>query len=268
MRAANYSTHAIGKWHLGNGKWANTPHGRGFDTYLGYLQGQTDYYNRTVLSCGKFACLYPINCKSGFKIKNPPQCENPRASPYGPDADGYDFWRNNGVALDHHGQYTVDDYDAEFKRIVQSRDPSKPMFVYYAEQLLHIPLEAPPEPKYVERCVAEGVVGGYKGTNRTILCAMAARMDDAVASMVSTLKESGMWDNTLIFALSDNGGMTAWGDAFPTSASSNYPLRGGKTTVFEGGVRSVSWVNGDTSHLMPGQKKFPAFSMPQMFSPL
>jgi len=191
MKSAGYSTHAIGKWHLGNAKWENTPLGRGFDTYLGYLQGQTDYYNRSILSCGKFACLFPFNCASGFKLKNPPTCDHPDASPYGPDANGYDFWRNKGIALDHHGKYTVDDYEAEFQSIVGNRG-TEPFFVYYAEQLLHIPIEAPPEPKYLERCVADGVVGGYAGTNRTILCSMAARMDDAVGNLVSTLKQAGI----------------------------------------------------------------------------
>jgi hypothetical protein len=44
--------------------------------------------------------------------------------------------------------------------------------------------------------------------------------------------------------VSDNGGMTNWDDDFPASASSNWPLRGGKTTVHEGGVRVVSFLFG------------------------
>lgn len=38
--------------------------------------------------------------------------------------------------------------------------------------------------------------------------------------------------------------MTQWSDGWPSSASSNYPLRGGKTTLFEGGIRSVSFLTG------------------------
>ena len=44
-----------------------------------------------------------------------------------------------------------------------------------------------------------------------------------------------VWDRTLVWAMSDNGGMVGWGSgaAVGSSASSNWPLRGGKTTLFE-----------------------------------
>jgi arylsulfatase B len=47
-----YRTHHIGKWHLGYARWANTPRGRGFEHSLGYLQGQEDYFTKT-LGAGK-----------------------------------------------------------------------------------------------------------------------------------------------------------------------------------------------------------------------
>merc|ERR1711977_355568 len=69
-------------------------------------------------------------------------------------------------------------------------------------------------------------------------------MDQSVGEVVQLLKTHGMWENTLLWVISDNGGMTHWGDGFPASASSNWPLRGDKTTLFEGGVRSPAWVFG------------------------
>merc|ERR1719305_1446381 len=46
LKSKGYDTHAIGKWHLGYASWDNTPLGRGFKTYNGYLQGACDYYNK------------------------------------------------------------------------------------------------------------------------------------------------------------------------------------------------------------------------------
>jgi len=61
-----------------------------------------------------------------------------------------------------------------------------------------------------------------------------------------------MYDNTFIIVTTDNGGMTNWAPnkkdtsanpIFPASAGSNYPLRGGKTTFYEGGVRSFAFIS-------------------------
>ena len=58
-------------------------------------------------------------------------------------------------------------------------------------------------------------------------------MDDAVGIVLNKLDELGLSDNTIVCFTSDNGGVSS-GDAFSTS---NLPLRGGKGTTFEGGVR-------------------------------
>jgi arylsulfatase A-like enzyme len=233
FKAGGYATHMIGKWHLGYSSWSQTPIGRGFDSHYGYLQGQTNYYNRTMPSCAKNApCMFKVNKDAH--------------SPLGDQAEGYDFWDNKKALTEDLGKYTVDAYEHRLESILEpyasSTPPEKPLFLYYAEQQLHIPLQPPPEAKHLEAC--RDVVGGSATVNRTILCSMASRLDQTIGHLVDSLKKNGMWDNTLIFALSDNGGMTLSSNIFPFSASSNWPLRGGKTTVFEGGVRSVSFVNG------------------------
>jgi len=72
------------------------------------------------------------------------------------------------------------------------------------------------------------------------------RLDDAIGEFVGMLSAKGMWDNTLMWVTTDNGGMLPSGILGVTggSASSNYPLRSGKGSLFQGGVLGASFVTG------------------------
>ena len=79
-----------------------------------------------------------------------------------------------------------------------------------------------------------------KGIRDKKLAAMTYALDRGVGTVIRGLKDSGKFDNTLIFFLSDNGGAT-------NNQSSNYPLKGFKGNKFEGGHRVpyfVVWKNG------------------------
>lgn len=66
------------------------------------------------------------------------------------------------------------------------------------------------------------------------------------------LRTKGYWNSTIFWVTSDNGGMPAWGPPqAEASAASNFPLRGGKATLFEGGVRGVTFVTGGSPLLPP-----------------
>jgi len=66
--------------------------------------------------------------------------------------------------------------------------------------------------------------------------AMYTELDRGVAEVVAALKDTGMWPNTLVVFVSDNGG--------PLSHTTNYPHRGGKWQFWEGGVRVRCFVSG------------------------
>ncbi|TWT60662.1 sulfatase [Rubinisphaera italica] len=66
--------------------------------------------------------------------------------------------------------------------------------------------------------------------------AMIESMDDAVGTLLDTLDRLKIADHTIIFFASDNGG-NMYNEVDGTSATSNAPLRGGKATMYEGGVR-------------------------------
>ena len=58
--------------------------------------------------------------------------------------------------------------------------------------------------------------------------AMISAMDEAVGEIISRLKESEDWENTVVIFLSDNGSSVR---------SANLPFRGGRGSPLEGGVR-------------------------------
>ncbi|MCP4171915.1 MAG: sulfatase, partial [Fuerstiella sp.] len=73
--------------------------------------------------------------------------------------------------------------------------------------------------------------------------AMIESMDDAVGTLLATLDRLGIAQNTIIVFASDNGG-NMYNEVDGTTPTSNSPLRGGKATMYEGGVRgpcSVIW---------------------------
>ena len=78
-------------------------------------------------------------------------------------------------------------------------------------------------------------------TRRT-LHAMVEAVDNVTDLILRNLKGSGMYGNSVIAFSADNGGAPGVG--------SNYPLRGCKSTFFEGGVRSVAFVH---SPLLPAR---------------
>lgn len=78
--------------------------------------------------------------------------------------------------------------------------------------------------------------------------AMVESMDESFGRVVAKLKELGIYENTIIIFFSDNGGMSAANFFKPDRvispanldkafSTSNYPLRGGKGWLYEGGIR-------------------------------
>lgn len=69
--------------------------------------------------------------------------------------------------------------------------------------------------------------------------AMAYHLDESVGAVVSALSKTGQLENSIIIFSTDNGGPAA---GFNLNAASNYPLRGVKNTLWEGGLRGSGMI--------------------------
>ncbi|MFZ5830822.1 MAG: sulfatase-like hydrolase/transferase [Planctomycetota bacterium] len=118
------------------------------------------------------------------------------------------------------------------------RQQADPFFLYLAFNAVHAPLQAPADE------IAKFNTGNK---DRNTLLAMGKRMDDAIGNVVAKLKSEGVWENTLLFFISDNGGPLA-------QTANNTPLRAGKHSDYEGGIRVpflVCW----PAMLQPGESQ-------------
>jgi len=125
--------------------------------------------------------------------------------------------------------YLTDILAKEASSFIKTNSATKtPFFLYLPFNAVHAPLQAPEED--IKRF-------NTGKRDRDIQMAMIYRMDMAVGEVIKTLKEAGVYENTIIFYFSDNGGSKA------TSAN-NLPLRDFKQSVYEGGLRVpfvMSW---------------------------
>ena len=118
--------------------------------------------------------------------------------------------------------YLTDAFTREAVSFI-NRHATQPFFLYLAYNAVHAPYDTPPS-VYMNR------VANIANNSRRVYAAMTIALDDGVGQVLQALRSQNLLDNTLIFFLSDNG-------APLNSFQSNYPLRGYKLNVLEGGIR-------------------------------
>ncbi|MFQ6132905.1 MAG: sulfatase [Armatimonadota bacterium] len=123
------------------------------------------------------------------------------------------------------GEYLTDREAAEACRFIEANKDG-PFFLHLPHYAVHTPLQAKQE--LIEKYRAK-IQPGMRHTNPTY-AAMVHSVDEAAGRIMAKLDELGIAERTVIFFTSDNGGLR------PRSTD-NGPLRAGKGSAYEGGVR-------------------------------
>ena len=219
LRGAGYRTGIVGKWQLG-AAWHFNPLNRGFDYFFGFLGGGHDYWKSDPNRPDAEYLLPVINQQRssvGITGGSYPM-------------DGTEYLTD--VLTDHAVDYI-------------KKDSDDPFFLYLAYNAPHGPLQAPAElvQKYSHITNPDCGTDESCHQSRRNYLAMVDSVDQNVGRVLDALIESGQRDNTMVYFLSDNGGI---GKSKTRSAShaDNGRLHGGKGHLSEGGIRvpfAASW---------------------------
>lgn len=214
MKAEGYQTFFAGKWHLGGE--GSYPEDHGFDINQG-----------------------------GFEAG-------------GPYTGGYFSPFDNPKMKDHpeeKGMSLPEKLAKETSRFIkQHKDTS--FFAFLSFYAVHAPIQTTQRnwKKYRDKADSLGIAErGFEMDyflplrqvqDNPVYAGLVEHMDEAVGSVMETLRAEGLDDNTIVIFTSDHGGVAA-GDDYATS---NRPLRGGKGYQYEGGLRvpyviNVPWLN-------------------------
>eukprot|EP00116_Pleurobrachia_bachei_P003629 sb/3463891/ len=198
FREIGYATHMVGKWHLGYARWECMPCRRGYETAYGYISGQIDYMTHDLKGNQDF-----YSCEEdGDKMK----------------------W---SILPNTTGQYSMELFTSRIRDIVESHDADQPLFMMYTMQAVHGPFFAP-ESYFSPNCTDIA-------NESCVMQAMLNSAEISISEIIDAYKAKGMWNNTLLVVMSDNG-------APESRFTSNGPLRGWKNTLFEGGIRTPSFI--------------------------
>jgi len=121
------------------------------------------------------------------------------------------------------GEYLTDRLSSEVKTVINEHK-DKPFFISMCYYAVHTPLMAKKD--LIKKYEAKPVVDEQKNA---VYAAMVESMDKAVGTLMNTLAENKLLENTIVIFTSDNGGLIG-----PTN---NSPLRSGKGYPYEGGIR-------------------------------
>jgi len=230
MARGGYATHFYGKWDAGMATPFHTPLGRGYHKSLAYFHHRNDYW-------------------TSFTIPAQQPNDDTTCPGFPKDHGPRDLWEDDHPATDKVSpancsqasqegcKYEDQVFAQHVYDAILSHNTSQPLFVFWAPHAIHDPLEVPSE--YLDRFSAYGPPHGR--SERQHYLAIVAYIDEAIGHAIELLRARNMWNNTFVIVSSDNGGPVYYGGS---AGANNWPLKGGKETNWEGGIRVNAFVSG------------------------
>ncbi|MXV51895.1 sulfatase-like hydrolase/transferase [Pedobacter sp. HMF7647] len=227
LRKNGYATAVTGKWHLGFSPQFS-PIKHGFDYFYGFDEAFS-WYTDT-------ATTINVHHKG---IMDSHIWENGNS--------GTSQKQRNGKSISENEFYTFAIAREATHFIDQNK--SKPFLLYVPFNAPHTPFQA------IKKDIAKYQAKGVTDLNHAVYYSLISGLDSAVGKIQQKVTDLGLDDNTIFIFLSDNGGATY------THATTNAPLKGGKMSLYEGGI-NVPFVVKWKGHVAAGtQYKNPVTSL-------
>jgi arylsulfatase A-like enzyme len=219
LQQAGYATSLVGKWHLGTVD-PKRPLRRGFDEFYGFLH-EGHFYVPGPPYEGVLTMIRDRSLPKGERVREGDLIRGNYANMSEPDYDGDNpILRGEEEIVEP--DYLTDAITDEAVDFIE-RHAEQEFCLVVSYSAVHSPMQARMDDLETVRWISDD--------QRRIFAGMLIALDRGVERISGALREHGLRRNTLVVFLSDNGGPTA------ELTSSNAPLRDGKGSVYEGGLR-------------------------------
>lgn len=219
LQSAGYHTSLIGKWHLGT-RPLQVPTSKGFDRFFGFLH-EGHFYVPGPPHENVWTMLRDNSLPTGQFETNQRTIRGNYARINEPAYDAGNPVLDGGDPIDDWNYLTDTITDKAVDTIAQAA--SNPFAMVVSYNAVHSPMQASLEDHAAMDHIAD--------PQRRIFAGMLIALDRGVGRIIEKLDQQKRRQETLVVFFSDNGGPTA------ELTSSNAPLRGGKGSLYEGGVR-------------------------------
>ena len=126
--------------------------------------------------------------------------------------------------------YLTEAITREAIQTLDHRNSNKPFFLYLSHYAVHVPYEK--DIRFYQKYLDAGLTD-----TEAKYAALVEGMDKSLGDIINYLEKNGLDKDTYILFTSDNGGLSLKGSRSGEPHTQNLPLKQGKGSLYEGGIR-------------------------------